>query len=114
MLIPVSAEHLPASAGGRLLKTIGRVRRQINPSLEVEGILVTPSPTAANNLTHEVEKTIREQYGRTYRVFDTVISSRGLGGGSTCRRRVSVFAYDEDGKVAHAFERLAEEVLDRG
>ena len=41
VLIPVSAEFLPASAMTDLLKSVERVRRQINPSLEVEGILVT-------------------------------------------------------------------------
>lgn len=39
-----------------------------------------------NNLAHEIEQTIRERYGSTYRVFDTVIPRRGLGGGSTCSR----------------------------
>ena len=72
VLIPVSAEYLPASAMTGLLKTIGRVRRQINPSLSVEGILITLSDSR-NNLAHEVEETIRAQYGSTYRVFDTVI-----------------------------------------
>lgn len=112
VLVPVSAEYLPASAMTGLLKTVGRVRRQINPSLEVEGILVTLSDSR-NNLAHEIEQTIRERYGSTYRVFDTVIP-RAVSAAEAPAAGMSVFSYDGDGKVAHAFERLAEEVLDRG
>ena len=112
VLVPVSAEYLPASAMTGLLKTVGRVRRQINPSLEVEGILVTLSD-GRNNLAHEVEQTIRERYGSTYRVFDTVIP-RAVSAAEAPAAGMSVFSYDGEGKVARAFERLAEEVLDRG
>ena len=112
VLVPVSAEYLPASAMTGLLKTVGRVRRQINPSLEVEGILVTLSDSR-NNLAHEIEQTIRERYGSTYRVFDTVIP-RAVSAAEAPAAGMSVFSYDGDGKVARAFERLAEEVLDRG
>lgn len=48
VLIPVSTEYLPASAMTGLLKTIGRVRRQINPALSVEGILLTLSDSRNN------------------------------------------------------------------
>lgn len=59
VLVPVSAEYLPASAMAGLLKTVGRVRRQINPSLEVEGILVTLSDSR-NNLAHEIGPYVRD------------------------------------------------------
>ncbi|WP_304597329.1 ParA family protein [Adlercreutzia caecimuris] len=112
VLVPVSAEYLPASAMTGLLKTVRRVRRQINPSLEVEGILVTLSDSR-NNLAHEVEETIRRQYSSAYRVFDTVIP-RAVSAAEAPAAGMSVFSYDGEGKVARAFERLAEEVLDRG
>lgn len=112
VLIPVSAEYLPASAMTGLLKTIGRVRRQINPALSVEGILLTLSDSR-NNLAREVESTVREQYGSAYRVFDTVIP-RAVSAAESPAVGVSIFAYDGHGKVARAFERLAEEVLGRG
>lgn len=112
VLIPVSTEYLPASAMTGLLKTIGRVRRQINPVLSVEGILLTLSDSR-NNLAREVESTVREQYGDTYRVFDTVIP-RAVSAAESPAVGVSIFAYDGRGKVARAFERLAEEVVGRG
>ena len=112
VLIPVSAEYLPASAMTGLLKTVGKVRRQINPSLEVEGILIALSDSR-NNLAHEVEETIRRQYGSTYKVFDAVIP-RAVSAAEAPAAGKSVFSYDGEGKVARVFERLAEEVLGRG
>lgn len=112
VLIPVSVEHLPASAMVGLLNTIGRVRRQINPALAVEGILLTLFDSR-NNLAHEVEQTIRDQYGSAYRVFDTVIP-RAVSAAEAPSVGASIFAYDGRGKVASAFERLAEEVVCRG
>lgn len=112
VLIPVSAEYLPASAMTGLLKTVGKVRRQINPSLEVEGILIALSDSR-NNLAHEVEETIRRQYGSTYKVFDAVIP-RAVSAAEAPAAGKSVFSYDGEGKVARVFERLAEGVLGRG
>lgn len=112
VLVPVSAEYLPASAMTALLKTVGRVRRQINPSLSVEGILITLSD-GRNNLAHEVEQTIRAQYGGSYRVFETVIP-RAVSAAEAPAMGASIFSYDGRGKTARAFERLAEEVSGRG
>ena len=46
-------------------------------------------------------------------MFDTVIP-RAVSAAEAPAAGMSVFSYDGDGKVARAFERLAEEVLDRG
>ena len=40
VLIPVQAQYLPAKGMEQLLQTIGKVRRQINPSLQIDGILL--------------------------------------------------------------------------
>ena len=94
VLIPVSAEYLPASGMTGLLKTVERVRRQINPALEVEG-------------------TVRSQYGSAYRVFDAVIP-RAVSAAESPAAGESIFSYDGEGKVARAFAALAEEVVGRG
>ena len=41
ILIPVQAAHLPMKGLEQLIKTVGKVKRQINPKLEIEGILLT-------------------------------------------------------------------------
>ena len=101
VLIPVSAEYLPASGMAGLLKTVERVRRQINPALEVEGVLVTLFDSR-NNLAKEVEATVREQYGSAYRVFDAVIP-RAVSAAESPAAGESIFSYDGEGKVARAF-----------
>lgn len=108
VLVPVSAEYLPASAMTGLLKTVERVRRQINPALSVEGILVTLFD-GRNNLAREVEQEVRCRYGRDYRVFGTVVP-RAVSAAESPSSGTSVFAYDGGGKVAQAFASLAEEV----
>ena len=112
VLIPASAEYLPASGMTGLLKTVERVRRQINPALEVEGVLVTLFDSR-NNLAKEVEGTVRSQYGSAYRVFDAVIP-RAVSAAESPAAGESIFSYDGEGKVARAFAALAEEVVGRG
>lgn len=112
VIIPVSAEYLPASGMAGLLKTVGRVRRQINPGLSVEGILVTLYDSR-NNLARDVERAIREQYGAALRVFDTVVP-RAVSAAESAAAGESVFSYDVSGRVARAFADLAEEVDRRG
>lgn len=112
VLIPVSAEYLPASAMADLTKTIRRARRQINPALSVEGILVTLYD-CRNNLARDTEQAIREDYGGKYRVFDAVVP-RAVSAAESPAIGVSIFAHDADGKAARAYERLAEEVVGRG
>lgn len=112
VIIPVSAEYLPASAMTSLLKTINRVKRQINPDLCIEGVLITLFDSR-NNLAREVESTIREQYGSTYHVFETIVP-RAVSAAETPATGRSIFAYDRRGKVANAFEHLAAEVMGRG
>ena len=41
VIVPVQAQYLPAKGMTQLVKTIGRVKRQINPHLEIEGVLLT-------------------------------------------------------------------------
>ena len=41
ILIPVQAAYLPVKGLEQLIKTVGKVKRQINPKLEIEGILLT-------------------------------------------------------------------------
>ena len=48
ILIPVQAAYLPVKGLEQLIKTIGKVKRQINPKLEIEGILLTMVDSRTN------------------------------------------------------------------
>ena len=41
IIIPVQAEYLPAKGPEQLLSTVSKVKRQINPKLQIDGILLT-------------------------------------------------------------------------
>ena len=62
VLIPVQAEYLPAKGLEQLLLTVGKVRRQINPKLEIDGILLTMLTTTtmdrimASTAFHRIRK----------------------------------------------------------
>ena len=48
ILIPVQAAYLPVKGLEQLIKTIGKVKRQINPKLSIEGILLTMVDSRTN------------------------------------------------------------------
>ena len=51
VLIPVQAAYLPVKGLQQLIKTIGRVKRQLNPNLNIEGILLTMVDNRTNYAT---------------------------------------------------------------
>lgn len=56
ILIPVQAAYLPVKGLEQLIKTIGKVKRQINPKLEIEGILLTMVDNRTNYAKHQGKK----------------------------------------------------------
>ena len=48
LVIPVQAEYLPAKGLEQLLKTVAKVKRNINPQLQIEGILLTMVDSRTN------------------------------------------------------------------
>lgn len=110
VLITVSAEYLPAVAMTALIKTIERVKRQINPELAIEGALLTLFDKRTR-IARQVERKIRNDYGSVMRVFETAIP-RAVSASEAPAYGESIFAYDPNGKVARAYEGLCKEVLD--
>lgn len=72
LLIPVQASYLPAKGLEQLLQTVNKVRRQINPKLKIEGILLTMVDTRTND-AREISELIRNAYGGKIKVYDTEI-----------------------------------------
>ena len=62
VLIPVQAQYLPAKGLEQLLQTVSKVRRQINPSLRIDGILLT-MVDRRTNYAREISALLRETYG---------------------------------------------------
>lgn len=72
VLIPVQAQYLSAKGLEQLLQTINKVRRQINPKLKIEGILLT-MVDPRTNYAKDISNLIREAYGSKLKVYKTDI-----------------------------------------
>ena len=108
-LIPVQAQYLSAKGLEQLLQTIQKVRRQINPKLKIEGILMTMTDSRTN-YGREIDALIRQVYGSKIRVFEQPIPHSVRAAEISAEGR-SIFAHDLKGKVAAAYQSLTREVL---
>ena len=108
-LIPVQAQYLSAKGLEQLLQTVQKVRRQINPKLKIEGILLTMTDNRTN-YGKQISNLIRQAYGKHLKVFEQTIP-RSVRAAETSAAGKSIFAYDPKGKVAEAYKSLAKEVL---
>jgi len=109
VLIPVQAQYLSAKGLEQLLQTISKVRRQINPKLKIEGILLT-MVDSRTNYAKEISALIREAYGSNIKVFSTDIP-RSVRAAEISAEGKSIFQHDPKGKVAEAYRILTKEVL---
>ena len=109
ILIPVQAAYLPVKGLQQLIKTIGKVKRQINPKLGVEGILLT-MVDSRTNYAKDISTMLRESYGSKVKIFSNNIPI-SVRAAEISAEGVSIFAHDPKGKVASAYLSLTEEVL---
>ena len=109
VLIPVQAEYLPAKGLEQLLSTVNKVKRQINPKLQIDGILLTMVDTRTN-IAKEMSTLLRETYGSKIKVFGTEVPHSVRAKESSIEGK-SIYAYDPSSKVAEAYKNLTKEVL---
>lgn len=110
VLIPVQAAYLPVKGLQQLIKTISQVKRQLNPKLEIEGVLMTMFDGRTKN-ARDINELLKENYGTIVRVFDNKIPS-SVRAAETTAKGVSIFRYDPNGSVGQAYEALTKEVLE--
>ena len=109
ILIPVQAAYLPVKGLEQLIKTIGKVKRQINPKLEIEGILLTMVDNRTN-YARDISNLLIENYGSRVRIFENSIPM-SVRAAEISAEGVSIYKHDLNGKVASAYQSLTEEVL---
>ena len=109
VLIPLQAAYLPAKGLEQLLETINKVKRQINPKLRIEGILLTMVDNRTN-YSKDISNLIRESYGGKLKVYKTDIP-RSVRAEEISAEGHSIFQHDPKGKVADAYRVLTKEVL---
>ena len=108
-LIPVQAQYLSAKGLEQLLQTVQKVRRQINPKLKIEGILLTMTDSRTN-YGQQIDNLIRGAYGSKIKVFDQTIP-RSVRAAEISAVGKSIFQHDSKGKVAEAYKSLTREVM---
>ena len=109
VLIPVQAAYLPVKGLQQLIKTIGKVHRQLNPQLDIMGILLT-MVDYRTNFAKSISAKLREAYGERVRIFASHIPQSIRVAESTAEGK-SIFRHDPRGKAAQAYELVTEEVL---
>jgi chromosome partitioning protein len=112
VIIPVAPKFLDAKGLELLLKSIAQIRRQINPALSIEGILLTIVDRRAN-LTREIISLVENAYGGKIRIFGEHIP-RSVRAAECSAQGVSIYRHDPKGKVAAAYAALTGEVLNCG
>jgi chromosome partitioning protein len=109
VLIPLNCEYFALEGIADLLATLDRVRAALNPSLAIEGVLLTMYDDRTN-LGQQVSGNIREYFGD--QVFKTVIP-RNIRLGEAPSHGVPAILYDARSRGAEAYVALAHEFLAR-
>jgi len=110
VIIPAQPQYLSAKGFDLLLGTVGKVKRQVNPDLKIDGILFT-IVDRRTNLAKDIINIVRQHYGSNIRVFDTEIP-QSVKAAESVENGKSIFSHDNKGKVAQAYRALAKEVID--
>ena len=93
----------------QLLQTINKVRKQINPKLQIDGILLTMVDNRTN-FAKDISTLLRDTYGGKVKVFATDIP-HSVRAAEISAEGKSIFAHDPKGKVAESYRELTKEVL---
>lgn len=109
VLIPVEAAYLPVKGLQQLIKTIGRVKQRLNPSLGIEGMLIT-KVDRRTTYAKDVARMLREAYGKHIHIFKNWIPL-SIKAAETSAEGKSIFLHAPKGIVAEGYALLTEEVL---
>jgi chromosome partitioning protein len=109
LLIPIQCEYFALEGVSELLDTRLRIRRNLNPDLEIEGILLTMFDDRTN-LTHQVAQDLRDYFGG--QVFKTVIP-RNIRLAEAPSHGKPIIIYDIRSRGAESYLELAKEIMKR-
>ncbi|MDO5398722.1 MAG: ParA family protein [bacterium] len=108
VIIPVQAHFLPAKGLEHLMRTISKVKRQINPGLKIGGILLT-MVDRRTNFAKSISELIRNTYGNDLRVFQSEIPL-SIRAAETSAAGKSIYGYDKRCSIANAYTKFTEEL----
>jgi len=110
VIVPVQAEYLALEGLVQFLETLGLIRRELNPRLEVSGLLVTMHDDRTR-LAQDVEAELRRHFGEM--VFETVIP-RSVRVAESPSYGLPVTEHAPSSRGAVAYKALSKELATRG
>lgn len=109
IVIPIQCEFYALEGLTQLMNTIKLVKKHLNQSLDVEGVVLTMKDSRSNLIT-QVSEEIKAFFGK--KVFDTAIP-RNIRLAEAPSHGTPIGMYDASSKGAKAYLDLAEEILNR-
>lgn len=109
VIIPVQCEFFALEGIAKLLNTIKIIKSGLNPSLQIEGFLLTMYDNRLK-LSNQVYEEVKRHFGDL--VFNTIIP-RNVRLSEAPSHGMSVLEYDPNSKGAYNYTQLAKEVLKR-
>jgi chromosome partitioning protein len=107
VMIPLHCEYFALEGLAELVSTMRRIRADLNPDLDIEGVLLTMYDERTN-LGQQVAREVREYFKD--KVFQTVIP-RNVRLGEAPSHGLPVVLYDVKSRGAEAYQALAKEFL---
>lgn len=105
-LVPLQCEYYALEGLSQLLNTAGIIKKNLNPELKIEGIVLTMFDSR-NNLSHQVVNEIQSHFGD--KVFKSIIP-RNVRLSEAPSHGQSIFGYDAKSIGAKKYQELAEEL----
>jgi chromosome partitioning protein len=109
IVIPVQADFLAMQGLAQILETIAAVREQLNPDLDILGVLLTLVDQRTAH-SREVVKVVRSSLAGQVNVFETEVRLH-VALKETARAGRSILDFDSSSPSANAYRRLGREVL---
>lgn len=109
ILIPIQSSYLSLEGTDDLLETVIKIKKNVNPNLQVLGVLITLHDRRTNISRDAVER-IKRVFGK--KVFRTMIS-KSVKLEESPAYRESIFTYAPDSVGAMQYKKLAQEVIRR-
>jgi chromosome partitioning protein len=110
LLVPIQCEYFALEGVTELFETLARLKRELNPDLEIEGLLLTMYDERTN-LSAAVAKDLRDFYGP--KVLKTVVP-RNVRLAEAPSYGKPILLYDPRSRGAESYQQLAQEVIDHG
>lgn len=107
VLIPLQCEYYALEGISQIIKTLELIKANLNPTLEIEGVLLTMFDSR-NNLAHQVKDEIQKHFKS--KVFETIVP-RNVRLSESPSFGKPVILYDVQSKGALSYMDLAKEII---